>query len=329
MSDVPLLEIVDLTIDVAAEGRWRRAVDGVSVTVARQEIRGLVGESGSGKTLTALAVMGLLSKTSTRVVGGQIRFNGVDLLSQSPRELRRFQGAQLAMVFQEPMSSLNPAFTVGDQISEVLRHHEGMSKGAARTRAAALLNDVGIPEPTRQLDRYPHEFSGGMRQRVMIAIALACKPQLLIADEPTTALDVTVQAQILDLIRGLSAEYGMAVLFISHDLGAVAELCSEVTVLYAGEVVESGTAPLLFSTPKHPYTGGLLASVHSLDDTSRLGWIEGRPPQPGRFPVGCRFHPRCVFASAKCVDSRPELRALDGRQVRCLRAEEIELEGRP
>jgi oligopeptide/dipeptide ABC transporter ATP-binding protein len=305
----PLLTIRDLTVDFATEDGRFAAVDRVSLDVAEGEFVGVVGESGSGKSVTALAAMGLIAPPG-RVASGSIRFAGRDLLGLSERQMRGIRGREIAMIFQEPMSSLNPVFAVGEQIAEVVRIHERASVRAARARALEMLRLVGLPDPERRLDAYPHQLSGGMRQRIMIAIALACRPKLLIADEPTTALDVTIQAQILDLLRELRDRLGLAVLLITHDLGVVAELVDRIVVMYAGRIVEAAPTAALFATPRHPYTRGLLASIPKLDEEQdRLPAIDGVVPAPGTVPAGCRFEPRCTVRQAACRTIDPALAA--------------------
>ncbi len=322
-----LLSVEGLSVDFAAADGWVRVVESVDLHVDRGEILALVGESGSGKSVTSLAVAGLLPARTARVPEGTVHFEGVDLLSLSPKQLRPKQGKDLAMVFQEPMTSLNPTFSVGDQIGESLRVHLGMSRREAPARVVELLDEVGIPDARSRLRAYPHEFSGGMRQRVMIAMAIACGPKLLIADEPTTALDVTVQAQITDLIRRLSSERDMAVVFITHDFGVVAELADRVTVLYAGQVVENSDVEPLFEEPRHPYTEALLHSVASLEGIGEISWIAGSPPVPGTFPRGCRFAERCPHAVEACRSEEVPLDLVEGRAVRCVRAAELTLKG--
>ena len=317
----PLVEITDLRVAFEGDGRVVRAVDGVSLSLHAGRTLGLVGESGSGKSVTALSMLRLLPKDTARL-GGSVRFEGRDLLAASDAELRRLRGNRIAMIFQEPMTSLNPAYTVGDQVGEALVAHRGLSKTAARREATALLERVRIPAARQRVDDYPHHLSGGMRQRVMIAMALACQPSVLIADEPTTALDVTIQAQILDLLRDLRAETGTAILLITHDLGVVAEMCDEVAVMYAGQVVEQAPVGQLLTAPEHPYTVGLIGSIPRLGERrQRLAAIAGSvPPLDGAF-VGCRFRDRCPFAVARCASEAPELRTLaGGRRTRCLRA---------
>ncbi len=300
MTDAPLIEINDLRIVFHGDdGRTTHAVDSVDLSVARGATLGLVGESGCGKSVTSLAIMGLLSKQSSEVTGS-IRFDGFDLLEVPDQTLRDLRGNRLAMIFQEPMTSLNPSFTIGDQIIETILRHRGGTRRGARDRAVELLRRVHIPSPERRIDEYPHKLSGGMRQRVMIAMALACDPMLLIADEPTTALDVTLQAQILDLMHELKDASGAAIILITHDLGVVAEVCDEVAVMYAGEIVERATVDELFARPQHPYTVGLLGSIPRLDRrTSHLATIEGMVPNMANPPPGCRFAARCPFGDGQ------------------------------
>jgi peptide/nickel transport system ATP-binding protein len=284
-----------------------RAVDGVDFTLERGGTLGIVGESGCGKSVTALSIMGLVPQPPGRIAG-EVLLEGEDLLKASPARLRDLRGDQLGMIFQEPMTSLNPAFSVGDQVSEALLRHKKVSKSEAKAQAVEMLRKVRIPSPERRASEYPHQLSGGMRQRVMIAMALACNPKLLIADEPTTALDVTIQAQILELMRSLRAELGTAIILITHDLGVVAELADEVIVMYAGKVIERCAAPRLFAEPQHPYTVGLLGSIPRLHlEQTRLAAIEGFVPDAAAFPEGCRFHPRCPFAIDKCRREIPPL----------------------
>jgi oligopeptide/dipeptide ABC transporter ATP-binding protein len=286
-------------------------------------VLGLVGESGCGKTVTSLSILRLVPSPPGRVTAGAIRFAGRDLLGLAFRELRHVRGGEIAMVFQDPMASLNPAFTVGNQLIEAQRLHRAVSRVAARARAEELLARVGIPDPGRRLDEHPHQFSGGMRQRVMIAMALANEPRLLIADEPTTALDVTTQAEVLDLLRSLQRELGMAVLFVTHDLGVVADFCDRLAVMYAGQIVETGRVDDVFAAPRHPYTEGLLASVPEPGVDRRLVAIPGTVPNPGAFPIGCRFHPRCRYAEDRCATDPVALTA----GARCVRCHELVLEG--
>ena len=322
MTENPLIEIERLRVLFHGDdGRVTRAVDSVDLSVAHGATLGLVGESGCGKSVTSLAIMGLLSKQSAEV-SGAIRFDGFDLLETSDQTMRDLRGNRVAMIFQEPMTALNPSFTIGEQIIETILRHRGGSRLQARERAVALLRRVHIPSPEKRIDDYPHKLSGGMRQRVMIAMALACDPRLLIADEPTTALDVTLQAQILDLMRELKAESRAAIILITHDLGVVAEVCDEVAVMYAGEIVERADVAELFAAPQHPYTVGLLGSIPRLDRrASHLATIEGMVPNMTRPPDGCRFAARCPFAEAACTKAPPQLRELmPGHWSRCLRA---------
>ena len=284
-----------------------RAVDGIDFSLQRGRTLGIVGESGCGKSVTALSIMGLVPAPG-RVAAGEVLFDGEDLLKASAARMRDLRGDKLSMIFQEPMTSLNPAFTVGDQIAEALLTHGKCSKAESRVRAIAMLHHVRIPSPERRAKDYPHQLSGGMRQRVMIAMALACNPQLLIADEPTTALDVTIQAQILDLMRALREELGTSIILITHDLGVIAELADDVIVMYAGQVVERCTVERLFAEPQHPYTVGLLGSIPRLHlAQERLSAIEGFVPDAARLPAGCRFHPRCPFVVEKCRTEVPIL----------------------
>jgi peptide/nickel transport system ATP-binding protein/oligopeptide transport system ATP-binding protein len=328
----PLLEVRDLQTTFRLSRRQEiRAVDGVSFAIAPGETLAIVGESGSGKSVTSLSIMRLLPKGIGSVTGGSIKLRGRELTTLSEGEMRAIRGRDMGMIFQEPMTSLNPVHTIGRQISEVLIRHEGLTKDAAHKRAIGMLELVGIPEPSRRADNYPHQMSGGMRQRAMIAMALACKPQLLIADEPTTALDVTIQAQILELMKDLQKELGMAIIFITHDLGVVAEMADRVVVMYASQVVETGTVEEIFARPRMPYTAGLMGSVPKLGVSrgarGRLATIPGQVPQLGRLPSGCRFRPRCAHAIPACAAVEPALmRGQDGREVRCIRADELHLE---
>jgi peptide/nickel transport system ATP-binding protein len=318
-----LLEVDDLRTHFATEnGSEFRAVDGVSFAVESGRTLGIVGESGCGKSVTSLTVMGLLPSRGARIASGSIRFDGQDLRALSADSLRDLRGNRLAMIFQEPMTSLNPAFTIGDQIMEGLLRHKGLTGAQARAAAVEMLRKVKIPAPDKRVDEYPHQLSGGMRQRAMIAMALACGPELLIADEPTTALDVTVQAQILDLLRELQRDLGTAILLISHDMGVIAEMADHVAVMYAGRIVEQAPVEQLFEAPQHPYTIGLLGSIPRLDQTrDRLAAIEGSVPDPGDPPPGCSFSPRCPFAEAQCRATAPSLRdVLPGHAVACWKA---------
>ena len=317
-----LLQIEDLRTIFRTPMGEVAAVDGVSLGVARGCTLGIVGESGCGKSVLSLSVMRLVPPPGLNA-GGRVMFDGQNLLDLSPAAMRGIRGRRIAMIFQEPMTSLNPVFTIGDQITEAMRAHDrSASDKALRAKAIAALERVRIPAPDRRFDEYPHQMSGGMRQRVMIAMALACEPDLLIADEPTTALDVTVQAQILDLLRDLQAQSGMAIILITHDLGVVAEMADEVAVMYAGKVVERTTGTEIFDDPQHPYTLGLLGSIPKLEEThDRLLAIEGAVPPPFALPKGCRFNPRCVFRAEACVQRQPELREVaPNHDVACLRA---------
>jgi len=318
----PLIDIGELKVVFHGDrGRTTHAVDTVNFDLARGATLGIVGESGCGKSATALAIMGLLPKSSAKI-SGHVRFDGVDLLGLPDHALRDLRGNRLAMIFQEPMTSLNPAYTIGEQIGEVLVRHRGLTSAQARKRAIELLRSVRIPSPEQRVDDYPHKLSGGMRQRAMIAMALACDPQLLIADEPTTALDVTIQAQVLDLMRTLKTQTDAAIILISHDLGVVAEICDEVAVMYAGEIVERAPVEALFDQPQHPYTIGLLASIPRLDHrVDELATIEGSLPNMTALPVGCRFAPRCPFASEICVTAPPPIVDVGPRHwSRCIKA---------
>ena len=328
-SSGPLLRIDDLRIDFATEHGWANVVNGVSFDVAENEIVGLVGESGSGKTVTSLSILGLIPNPPGRKSGGHIWYRDKDLTDLPKKELRDIRGNEISMIFQEPMTSLNPAFTIGDQIAEVYRRHRGGGKKAALARAAEMLDLVGIPNANKRVKDYPHEFSGGMRQRAMIAMALVCDPKLLIADEPTTALDVTVQAQILELLSKVREEMGTGIIFITHDLGVVAELCDKVVVMYAGEVVETAVGRDLFVQPRHPYTEGLLTAMPQLGARNeQLASIPGRTPEPWAMPGGCRFNPRCKYTEDVCRSTMIPLEVLnDGRSSRCVRINELKLEG--
>ncbi|WP_088289789.1 ABC transporter ATP-binding protein [Kineosporia sp. A_224] len=317
--DGPLLAVDDLSVTFTRRGRRDvRAVDGVSFAIRPGETVGLVGESGSGKSVTALAVMGLLPGRGVRV-GGSVRLEGEELLGASDDRLRDLRGREMAMVFQDPMTSLNPVVSIGVQVTEVLRRHRDMTREQASVEAASLLRRVGIPDPVRRLKDYPHQLSGGMRQRALIASALACRPRLLICDEPTTALDVTIQAQILDLLRQLVRESGTALLMITHDLGVVAGLCDTVHVMYSGRVVESAPRRPLFGSPRHPYTGGLLASIPRLDAPrgAPLHPIQGSPNDTIPWETGCAFAPRCDHRVDACTTSAPALEVRGHASVRC------------
>ena len=322
-----LLSVEDLHVSFHGDrNRVVRAVEGVSLTIRRGRTLGIVGESGSGKSVTALAIMRLLPKDSARI-RGHVRFDGRDLLDLSDAEMRQLRGNRLAMIFQEPMTSLNPSYTVGDQVGEALVRHRGMSRTEARTEVMRLLDRVRIPAAASRVDDYPHQMSGGMRQRVMIAMALACEPAVLIADEPTTALDVTIQAQVLDLLRELRNETGTAILLITHDLGVVAEMCDDVAVMYAGQVVETAPVAKILTSPEHPYTVGLIGSVPRLGvRRDKLATIAGAVPGLDVAFVGCRFGDRCPFVAPQCLEASPQLRRIGGdRQTRCVRSPLAEL----
>jgi peptide/nickel transport system ATP-binding protein len=300
-----------------------RAVDGVDISVNRGETVSIVGESGCGKTVTAMTVLKLIAMPPGRIMAGKILFEGRDLVPMAPDEMRAIRSKQIGIVFQEPMTSLNPVYTVGQQIAETVRHHEGLSKRAAFDRAAEMLSLVQIPNPQKRVHDYPHQFSGGMRQRVMIAMALSCNPKLLIADEPTTALDVTIQAQILELMEEMKQRLGMSILLITHAMGVVAETAQRVIVMYAGKVVEDATVENLFANPRHPYTQGLIRSIPRIDlaamTHTRLEAIPGSVPSLLNPPTGCRFAARCRFASAACTEAEPPLREVArGHKVACI-----------
>jgi peptide/nickel transport system ATP-binding protein len=320
----PLLRLEDLKTYFYTDTAVVRAVDGVSFDVNAGETLAVVGESGSGKSVTAMSILKLVPQPPGRIVGGKILFKGRDLVSLTNAEMRTVRGKEIAMIFQEPMTSLNPVYTCGEQIIESLVLHEHLSRREARVRTIALLERVGIPAAPQRVDEYPHQLSGGMRQRVMIAMALACRPSVLIADEPTTALDVTIQAQILELLKELQRELGMAIILITHDLGVVAETAHRVAVMYGGQVVEYCDVEEAFSKPLHPYTAGLQASLPKLGVVvDRLRVIPGTVPNPSRFPIGCRFHPRCPVRIEQCLQE-PVLEAhLPGHLARCWRSDEI------
>ena len=317
-----LLEVRGLKTHFATDRGLFRAVDGVSFGVPRGRTVGLVGESGCGKSVTSLSVMGLVPSPPGRVEADTITFGGTNVLALPPDERRKLRGGKMSMIFQEPMTSLNPVHTVGRQIVEAIIAHSTMPPRAAKARAIEMLELVKIPSPARRIDDYPHNMSGGMRQRVMIAMALSCEPALLIADEPTTALDVTIQAQILDLLSDLQQRLGMAILIITHDLGVIAEMADQVLVMYAGQIVESAEVADIFADPQHPYTIGLLGSIPRLDvERERLATIEGTVPSPNNQPKGCRFAPRCPFADLRCRQQPPPLRDIaPGHQVACWKA---------
>jgi len=325
-----LLDVRDLKTYFDTDEGTVKAVDGVSFHIDRGETLGVVGESGSGKSVTSLSTMRLIPQPPGRFAGGEILFEGEDLLKKSERDMRRIRGNEISMIFQEPMTSLNPVYTVGDQIAEAIVLHQGKTQKQAMMMATEMLDLVGIPEPGKRVKNYPHQMSGGMRQRVMIAMALSCGPKLLIADEPTTALDVTIQAQILDLMRKLQEEIGMSILFITHDLGVVAEIAERVVVMYAGRAVEEADVGDIYGNPRMPYTRGLLNSIPRVDKAAehqeRLEAIPGNVPNPLHLPEGCAFHPRCKYAEPSCTESIPPLEdAGNGHMVRCFRYDDIDL----
>jgi len=320
MSGEPLLELRNLSTHyVSSRGtRVVRAVDDVSLSINAGETLGIVGESGSGKSTLALTILKLLP-TAARIVSGQMLFEGEDLITKSDAEMRKVRGKRIAMILQDPMASLNPLFTIGDQVSEGIRAHEGLGRTTAWGRAKDLLKSVRIPSPETRVTQYPHEMSGGMRQRIVGAIGIACEPRLLIADEPTTSLDLTIQAQYLNLLRELQKEHGLALIFITHNLGIVAKMCDQLAVMYAGRVVESGPVSRVFNAPMHPYTEALLNSIPRMSDTrKRLTAIEGQPPDLAAMPPGCSFQPRCVQAFDRCREEvPPEFRPTSDHTSRC------------
>lgn len=318
MSEEIILDIKDLRTSFFTEDVEVKAVDGVSFKLPKGKTIGIVGESGSGKSITALSILRLLEHPG-KIVGGEINFKDKDLTKASDREIRDIRGNEISMIFQEPMTSLNPVYTVGQQIRETLKVHQGLGKEQGTKKGVELLELVGIPSPKKRITQYPHELSGGMRQRVMIAMALACNPELLIADEPTTALDVTIQAQILEIINDLQDRFDMSVIMITHDMGVVAETCDYVAVMYGGKVVEYADVKTIFKEPKHPYTVGLLNSIPRHDvDVDELEPIRGNVPSPNDMPKGCRFAPRCPFATDLCYEELPSLdKVSDDNQVRC------------
>jgi oligopeptide/dipeptide ABC transporter ATP-binding protein len=326
-----LLDVVDLKTYFDTDEGTVRSVDGVSFHLDRGETLGVVGESGSGKSVTSLSIMRLIPTPPGRIASGQMLFEGQDLVKKSEREMRRIRGNEISMIFQEPMTSLNPVYTVGDQIAEAIVLHQKKTQRQAMKQAAEMLDLVGIPEPGKRVKNYPHQMSGGMRQRVMIAMALSCNPKLLIADEPTTALDVTIQAQILDLMRTLQREIGMSILFITHDLGVIAEMAERVVVMYAGRAVEEADVTSIFKNPQMPYTLGLMNSIPRVDRAAthqeRLEAIPGNVPNPLNLPQGCAFHPSCRFVDKeRCTAAVPELvDAGGGHMVRCVRHDELNL----
>ncbi len=321
-----LLEVNDLATYFFTQDGVVKAVDGISYDLEEGEVLGIVGESGCGKSVSALSIMRLVASPPGRTIRGEVKFEGEDLLNLDDAEMRHIRGNRIAMVFQEPMTSLNPVLTIGRQLTETVELHLGMNKSEARERAAELLRMIGIPDAERRLKDYPHQFSGGMRQRVMIAMALSCNPRLIIADEPTTALDVTIQAQILELMRDLSNEFGTALIIITHNLGVVARYARRVVVMYAGRIIETGLAAEIYHNPKHPYTLGLLNSVPRLDERerTRLEAIEGLPPDLIDLPEGCAFAPRCRYANERCLQEAPTLvEAADEHMSACFRHAEL------
>ena len=320
-----LLDVENLTTAFMTERGEVNAIEDVSFSLKPGEILGIVGESGSGKSVTALSIMGLLPSPPARIAAGLVRFDGRVLTGLSERQMQPIRGPGIGMIFQEPMTSLNPVFSIGEQIMETIRAHERLAPAALRARAIAMLDKVGIPAAARRLDDYPHQMSGGQRQRVMIAMALACQPRLLIADEPTTALDVTIQAQILDLLMDLRDEFGMGIIIITHNMGVIAETADRVLVMYAGRVIEQAPVARIFDQPLHPYTRGLLECVPSLtEDRPRLVAIPGTLPEPSRRPPGCRFAPRCAMAQPACSEAVPVLESLaTEHSAACFRAREF------
>ena len=321
----PLLQINNLKTYFYTDEGIARAVDGMDLEIGRGRTLGVIGESGCGKSVSALSVMQLIPSPPGKIIEGQIWFKEENLLTRSAADMRKIRGDEISMIFQEPMTSLNPVFTIGNQICESIIQHQKLGKGDAREKAIDSLRHVGIPSPEKRIDEYPHQMSGGMRQRAMIAMALACEPDLLIADEPTTALDVTIQAQILELIRRIKDELGMSVMMITHDLGVVAEVADDVVVAYAGKAVEYADVVTIFKSPKHPYTQALYDSIPRLTDTRkrRLEVIYGSVPNPLNFPAGCRFHPRCKYALEFCKIEEPNLETVaEGHQVRCFKYNE-------
>ncbi|MCO5066348.1 MAG: ABC transporter ATP-binding protein [Rhizobiaceae bacterium] len=323
------LEVNNLTIELATSRGWTRIVEDVSFSIPSGSSLGIVGESGSGKTVTALGIMGLLPPRASRIPSGSVRLDGRELIGMPEHDREDIRGKSMTMIFQEPMASLNPGFTVGDQIAELARRHLGASRSDAMKLAVEALDRVGIPNAARRKDDYPHEFSGGMCQRVLIAMAIICKPRVLIADEPTTALDVTIQAEILDLLREMVRELQIGLIFVTHDLGVVADVCDQVVVMYGGQIVSVDRAEGLFSAPTHPYAEGLMVSLPQIGFGLRaLASIGGEAVTPASIPPGCRFHPRCPYVQDACRTVKPALRALPGgAMTRCLRYEELNLVG--
>jgi len=321
-----LVDVKNLKTYFYTEEGVVKAVDGIDFEIYPGETLGIVGESGCGKSVTSLSIMGLVESPPGKIAEGEILFEGIDLTKLSQAEMRKIRGNEISMIFQEPMTSLNPVYTIGDQISEAIIIHKGLSKKEAMKESVEMLKKVGIPLPEQRINEYPHQLSGGMRQRVMIAMALSCDPKLLIADEPTTALDVTIQAQILELMNSLKASYGMSIMMITHDLGVIAEISDRVAVMYAGKIVEYTDVNTLFADPKHPYTWGLMNSIPKLDrDVNRLQAIPGIVPNPLNFPDGCKFNTRCPLAEGKCFTDEPKIvDAAEGHKVRCWRYKDLE-----
>ncbi|ACA41696.1 ABC transporter ATP-binding protein [Lysinibacillus sphaericus] len=319
MKQDTVLEVKNLqTYFYSSEG-VAKAVDGVSFTLQKGETLGIVGESGCGKSMTSLSLLRLVPSPPGKIINGEILLNNTDILKLSDEELRKIRGNKISMIFQEPMTSLNPVLSVGEQIAESIRLHQGLSRKEAWQKAVDMIRLVGIPAPEKRAKQEPYQLSGGMRQRIMIAMALACTPDVLIADEPTTALDVTIQAQIIDIIQNLQKQLGMSILFITHDLGVVAEVCDKIAVMYAGQVVEEGTTDSLFEKPLHPYTNGLIQSLPKLyEDQEELSTIQGTVPSPYHYPSGCRYAERCPFATELCREKQPELLTIEPeKKVRC------------
>lgn len=323
-----LLEVNGLQASIKTKWQTYHAIEDVTFSVEQGEILGIVGESGCGKSMTALSILRLVASPPVYITGGEIRYRGKNLLEMDEKEIRKIRGNKISMIFQEPMTSLNPVYTVGNQITEVIRLHQKVGKEEAQAQALQMLRMVGIPAPEQRIKEYPHQLSGGMRQRVMIAMALACRPELLIADEPTTALDVTIQAQILEELKNLQREFGMSIILITHDLGVVADMAQNMLVMYGGEVVEYGPTKELFRHPRHPYTEGLLRSIPRLDEAVRkLNVIKGAVPSLDSMPEGCRFCPRCEYATERCHKEKPPLREIDGCKVRCWQYQQEKREG--
>jgi peptide/nickel transport system ATP-binding protein len=317
-SDKPVLRVAGLRTEFRIAGTWRAAVDGISLSLARGETLALVGESGCGKSMTSLSIMGLVPSPAGRIGAGSIELDGIELVGMKEERLEKLRGDRRAMIFQEPMTSLNPVMTIGDQVAEALILHRGLSKAEAAKQALAVLDEVKIPSAATRFHDYPHQFSGGMRQRVMIAIALACEPALLLADEPTTALDVTIQAQVLGLLADLKDRHGMAMLFITHNLGVVAQIADRVAVMYAGQIVEEAGVDAIFANPSHPYTRALFAAIPRMDlDDQALTAIPGRVPPLDAMPEGCRFQPRCELARAGCERPQALSNVVAGHRARC------------